>query len=275
MNVLYWNVHRKPIHRLVAALAHELEIDVMLLSECTFSLAEFLLELNTPVTRKYGLPFNPVPDPVIVTRFPRHSIAIVRDWPGVCVRRVIPPIGPDFLLFTIHLQSKLYIEKDEQAFYCTRLARYIHAEEAKIGHHRTVLVGDFNMNPFESGMIGAEGLHGMMTRQIAARQSRTVSGGERFFFYNPMWSHFGDVPAPPAGTYFYDSSSQINYYWNMFDQVLIRPDLLQYFRDESLRIVTSVGSINFINSAGKPDAQVASDHLPIMFRLELDKGVEA
>ena len=274
MKVLYWNVHKKPIQHLVAALAHEHEVDVIILSECKFSPTEFLIELNTPITQKYGLPFSPVLDPVIVTRFLRNSISIVRDLPGVCFRRLFPPIGSDLLLVTVHLQSKLYNDKEEQALYCTRLARYIQEEETKIGHRRTLVVGDFNMNPFESGMVGAEGLHSVMTRRIAARQSRKVKGEERFFFYNPMWNHFGEFPVPPAGTYFYDSASQINYYWNMFDQVLIRPDLLHYFHDETLQIITSVGSTNFINSDGKPDTQAASDHLPIMFQLELHKGVE-
>ena len=88
-----------------------------------------------------------------------------------------------------------------------------------------------------------------------------------------MWNHFGNFPSPPAGTYFYDSSTQINYYWNMFDQVMIRPDLLEYFHDEKLQILTSAGSTHLLNTSGRPDQQVASDHLPIMFELNLLKGV--
>jgi hypothetical protein len=88
MKVLYWNVHGKPIQHLVAALAYEHDLDVIILSECQFSLTEFLIDLNTPISRKYGLPFNPVADPVIVTRFPRDSIKIVRDLPGVGIKGV-------------------------------------------------------------------------------------------------------------------------------------------------------------------------------------------
>ena len=58
-------------------------------------------------------------------------------------------------------------------------------QEQQAGHPRTVLVGDFNMNPFESGMVGAAALHSAMSRQVWSRGSRTVKGHEYPFFYNP------------------------------------------------------------------------------------------
>ncbi|HAO20946.1 MAG: hypothetical protein BWK80_43515 [Desulfobacteraceae bacterium IS3] len=122
-------------------------------------------------------------------------------------------------------------------------------------------------------MVGAEGLHAIMDRDIVAKKSRIVQGEERFFFYNPMWNHFGNFPRPPAGTYFYSGSKQISYFWNMFDQMMIRADLLEYFNDESLKILTSAGSTSLLNSSKRPDKERASDHLPIMFDLDLIKGV--
>jgi hypothetical protein len=273
MKFLYWNINRKPIQHLVAALAYEHELDVIILSECEFSLPEFLITMNTPIVRKYGFPVSPVPDPIIITRLPGKSFRLIRDQPGISIRRLMPPIGPDMLIFVVHLSSKLYQDRDEQTLYCPRLSRDIEIEEQKIGHRRTLLVGDFNMNPFDPGVVGADGLHAMMARNITEKRSRIVMGEERFFFYNPMWNHFGDFPSPPPGTYFYDSGTQINYYWNMFDQVMIRAELLEYFRDESLHLLTSAGATKLLNVSGRPDKQVASDHLPIMFELNLLKGV--
>ena len=178
MKFLYWNVKEKSIQSIVVELAHQYELDVIILSECKFSLDEFLVELNTPVTRKYGLPVNPVPDPIIVSRLPRASFKLILDRPGISVRRLVPPIGPDILMFAVHLSSKLYQDKDDQTLFCTRLARYIDTEEKKIGHRRTLVVGDLNMNPFEAGVVGAEGLHGVMARTIAQKESRKVSDEE-------------------------------------------------------------------------------------------------
>jgi hypothetical protein len=55
----------------------------------------------------------------------------------------------------------------------------------------------------------------------------------------------------------------------MFDQVLIRPDLLDYFDIQDLRILTSDGDTNFLSRNGIPRKEI-SDHLPLIFKLNLD-----
>lgn len=273
MKFLYWNVNKKPIEDLVVALAHEHELDIIILSECAFSIPRLLEKINEPIRRKYSLPYSPVEDPVILIRLPRKLLKIRHDSPGVSVKNLVPLLGPDILIITLHLPSKLFYEKEDQAQYATRIARIIEEEEDKIGHRRTIVVGDLNMNPFEPGVVGSEGLHAIMTRNIAKKISRSVKEVERFFFYNPMWNHFGDSSHIPSGTYYYNGSKPINYYWNMFDQVLIRPDLLDYFNDDSLKILTNAGEINLLNPSGIPNKKIASDHLPITFNLDLIKGV--
>lgn len=121
-----------------------------------------------------------------------------------------------------------------------------------------MIIGDLNMNPFEHGMIAADGIHGISDRRIAAKGTRQVGKKLRRYFYNPMWNHFGDgLPAPP-GTYYYDSSSQVNHYWNIFDQVLIRPELLDGFNDENLKVVTEIDSTSLLKESGCPDRSNSS-----------------
>lgn len=55
----------------------------------------------------------------------------------------------------------------------------------------------------------------------------------------------------------------------MFDQVLLRPELLSIFRNEELKILTGVSGTSFLTANGLPKRSVASDHLPILFRLEM------
>jgi len=86
------------------------------------------------------------------------------------------------------------------------------------------------------------------------------------FFYNPMWSHFGDRAAA-AGTYYYESAEPLCYFWNIFDQVLLRPELLGGFTHERLRIVTEIAGVSLLTD-GRPDRTLASDHLPVLLQLE-------
>jgi hypothetical protein len=84
-----------------------------------------------------------------------------------------------------------------------------------------------------------------------------------------MWGYFGDVTGSPAGTYYYERAEQTMYFWNIFDQVLLRPDLLPYFRSEDLQILTGDGRSSFLSAKGLPDNSIASDHLPVLFKLHL------
>jgi len=273
MKFLYWNLNRKEIPHLVISLAYEHNPDLIILSECCFSLAQLLSEMNTPLKQKYGLPFSPVKDPIFITRFPRKSLVIKSDTLGISVRQLYPPLGPDILIIAMHLASKMYQTDDDQTLSATRIARMIEEEEKKVEHRRTLIVGDLNMNPFDAGVIGAEGLHSIMDPNIVRRRSRKVSGTKRYFFYNPMWTRLGNHQSGPYGTYFYDRSRQINYYWHMFDQVMIRPDLIDFFKDDSLQIVTHADSTSLLDQYGRPDSNVSSDHLPIIFELELIKEI--
>ena len=57
------------------------------------------------------------------------------------------------------------------------------------------------------------------------------------------------------------------FFWHIVDQVLLRPDMLDSFRNEELRILTEDGEQSFLSRNGLPNTSVASDHLPLLFKL--------
>ncbi|MEW6357850.1 MAG: endonuclease/exonuclease/phosphatase family protein [Planctomycetota bacterium] len=275
MNFLFWNLNGKSIPTPVANLAHEHDIDVLILAECKQDMVcDILLALNRPTPRKYSLAHWPPQrvDMAFLARLPHGSVEVVDYDERTCVRRLRPPVGLDVVLVHAHFPSKRYCSAHHQEQYCRRVAEMISKAEQRVGHQRTVLVGDLNMNPFECGMARANGLHGVMARQIARKGGRRVFGEFRPFFYNPMWSHFGDWPSGPPGTYYYPSSDELAYFWHMFDQVLVRPELLDRFEDGHLRIPTEAGATRLLDGSGLPDRRASSDHLPLIFALDLYKG---
>jgi hypothetical protein len=180
------------------------------------------------------------------------------------------PLGQDVLIVAVHLPSKLYLSNDEQAFYAQNLSDLISQEENKLGHHRTIVIGDFNMDPFETGMIVANGLHATMDKNITKILSRVIRGTTYRLFYNPMWSRLGDESIGPSGTYYFNSSSPINYFWHTFDQVLMRPDLLEIFDPTGLHVVSCLAEQSLLRGQGI-DTSV-SDHLPLVVRLDIEGG---
>ena len=84
-----------------------------------------------------------------------------------------------------------------------------------------------------------------------------------------MWAHLGERDGHPPGTYFYSHSEFVNYYWNVFDQVVVRPDLIDCFETERIKVLTAVGNTSLLQDDGRPDARNFSDHLPLLFEIEL------
>ena len=84
-----------------------------------------------------------------------------------------------------------------------------------------------------------------------------------------MWNLLGDAMHGPSGTYYYGSGGHRALFWHMFDQVLIRPELMTYFANEDLKILDSDGMVSLLNDQGQPDRDNASDHLPLLIRLSL------
>jgi len=265
---LFWNVNRKPLSPVVAELADEHRADIVVLAEAGDDPATLLQDLNAKETGGFHFPIGLSSYVTIYTRFSRDFLRPVFESDRVSIRRLTLPARSELLIAAVHLPSKLRWSSASQSFECGELARQISLEEDRAGHRRTVVLGDFNMNPFEFGLIAAGGLNAVMSRKIAARSSRKIQGREYRFLYNPMWSHLGDARSDTAGSYFYDSSEHVNYFWNVFDQVLMRPELAERFDMARLKIVKSVGTRSLVRHDGRPDRRDSSDHLPLVFDLD-------
>jgi hypothetical protein len=221
-----------------------------------------LHRLNESNTVPFHLATGNSPCAFIFTRFGRSFLAPRTEGDRFTFRVLKLPVHLEVLIMIVHLSSKMYWKEDSQAHECLNLSAQIREEEKRAGHSRTLLVGDFNMNPFEAGMISAVGLNATMCREIALRQQRNIQGRSYPFFYNPMWNHFGDDREGISGTYYYERNEHVNFYWNMFDQVLVRPDLIGRLPRDGVKILTNIGGVPLVSERGKPDQTVASDHLP-------------
>ena len=273
MRFLFWNVGPRTAPRLVAEAAHELDADIVLLAEADFD-EDLNQELNASGERVFWFP-PPLPGSRLRlhTRLPLGAVEPFAEKHWLAAYRVIPPIGLDLLLVGVHFGSKLRLDQRAQAAFSPRIREAIDEWELRIRHHRTVVTGDFNMNPFEDGVMGSEGLHAVMTRVDARRRSRQVSGTRRRFFYNPMWRHFGEREGAPPGTYRDNGSGPITFFWNIFDQVVVRPELLDYFDDTSVRVVTRLDGRSLATRTGRPNRKTASDHFPIVFEIVPERAV--
>jgi hypothetical protein len=268
---LFWNIKRKDLRGHLAEIVKQHEVDVVLLAESCVQPADMEEALGSSA----GYPFAHAPSlfpPCNVqayTRFDPARIIPEMNENHFLIHRLALPQRGEILLLVCHLSSRLFKDQRDRDVACHTVVKHLLDIEAKCGTSRTLVVGDFNMQPYDDAVIEAQGWHAAMTRSIALREKRTVAGKEYRFFYNPMWSRLGDESVGPAGTYYYDPSKQIQPYWHMFDQVLLRPALLGCFRNQDLSILTHAGVTQLCRKDDRPDAAVGSDHLPLLVSLDL------
>ena len=266
---LYWNTNRKPLTSAIATLVRAHEVDILILSEYPSSPASMLKSLNSGARADFQFAFGLCERIRIFTRFSSSFLTAIYEDGRVSIRHLTLPAQRQTLIVAVHQPSKLFWSEDSQAFECTGLSRTVIEQETKVGHRNTVLIGDLNMNPFEKGLVSANGLNAVSSRQVASRGSRHVLSRHYPFFFNPMWAHFGDRRGQPPGSYYYDRAELVNYYWNVFDQVMVRPDIMERCDGEGIKILTTAGDVSLLRNDGTPNSKDFSDHLPLLFEVEL------
>lgn len=273
MNFLFWNTARKSLSSEVAKLALERGADFVILAEAEDHAAAYLIALNQK--RREAL-FGLAPAFIangnrlrVFSRLPAGEIAPAATDRTCSVYHVHPAGALAFTLACVHLPSALHMTQDDRAALAGETVRLIASAEESAGHTRTLVIGDFNMNPFEPGMIGSTGFHAILDRRIAATGQRKVQERTRPFFYNPMWRFMNDDRLAFCGSHYYRKSVPFCHFWNTFDQVLIRPELLPTFDDAGLSLVDSIGGKSLLDANGRPNKIHHSDHLPISLNLNL------
>jgi hypothetical protein len=267
MRFLFWNVNRRPMASYIGKVATSELMDVIALAESTQPASHYLEILNQR-TPEWHISACATDRLMILTRFPSRYFKEVLATEYTSVRLLRLPATESLIIGVVHLPSKLYTNKESQILIAGALNDDIERVETKQGHRRTILLGDFNMDPFETGMIAARALHAVIDSDLAAERTRSVHHRLYNYFYNPMWRHYRDEAGLPCGTYFQRRSEEACHFWHIFDQVVIRPEVIPLIPD-AIKVMTAIAGHRLIDSHGRPDIKRFSDHLPIMFEVLL------
>jgi hypothetical protein len=281
-----FGARKKRVKASLVRLAERHRVDVLVTCELPVppaDLANALRRIEFEDGRSFASPDSRTvwPEILVLPRFPGRFLRVVGEGHRYTIRLIdLPETQPGILMLAAHLPSKLQRSPESQAAAAMTMMSGLREREREAGHQRTLVVGDLNLNPFDDALVLAEGFNAVSARHTAAKNGRTVDGINYAYFYNPMWRFFGDSTDmhPPGsvghcspGTCYYPAAESRWHYWNVFDQVLLRPPLLQYFRSHDLRVLTNDGTASLIDADGIPDRRLYSDHLPVVFGLNIER----
>jgi hypothetical protein len=262
IRILFWNSHKHDLSIEVAILAKDLHVDVIALLEHNGDTKSTLHQLQHTVNPAFRIPNHLNPRFLVLSRAPSPEFEEVYFSSRFSVRRFAYQSGYA-LLAVIHGLDPVNYDIASRSSFASEMVRDLREVMEVNQTAKALIIGDFNLNPFDAVMNQAAGFNAMMTKSCTEKGARRFAGKDYDYFYNPMWSFLGDLsPGVPGSIYYRGNRGQ--YGWNMFDQALVHHSLASCLSD--VKIINAHHGIPLANTRGLPNSKL-SDHFPLLVTL--------
>ncbi len=173
MKIGFWNINKKSFIPDLMDFAYLKSLDIMILAECTVS--ETLLEKelsNSHSKMKFKrIETDNAKFRILTTLDTQYIKNYSKEYGGYSwtINKINLPSLTSFSIVSVHLPSKIHWDDTSQSLEAVNLMNSIRNYELKNGAN-TIVIGDFNMNPYEFGMTSSLGLNGIKDSLIAKSQ---------------------------------------------------------------------------------------------------------
>lgn len=257
MNILFWNLNKKSLYRHIKTSLSEKNIDIAIFAE--YENTDFdMLQRNSCYKIIEG--FGGCEKIIALSKNPISMI--VRQEQSRYILYEIQSEDVKYVLAGIHLQDKRSSDKAIRLETIRHLKLDILKLERKTNTKNTIIIGDFNSNPYDRELLQMDAFDAVLFRSIINHsETHTVNGIKRRRFYNPIL-HFINEDTKNYGSFYYDNGSY-SPIWNCLDQVLLSKSISDKICE--LEYIKEIGSLSLMNKV-KPKTSI-SDHLPLYVKI--------
>ncbi len=283
LKILTWNYHQEATDFKESALVDmvvENEIDIVVLQEARGAGIPTLLQ---PTHFEVEYPNSGISNGVRVflknNEFDYESVerGYFNKWILVNVRK--RTCSEWIVIAAIHFYSKRDTTERMQMWESLKIIEAVKNYESRVNNKKTIMVGDFNHNPHESNMLDPIFLNAKDTKHIVELiEINNPPRKKNNVWYNPMWNFLGDYDYTNdseriTGTYFWSKVQDLPM-WNLFDGILLRPQLMDRIIYKESKILTKTNTASFVKDIRIGDAESMlidefSDHLPVLVTLKI------
>jgi len=252
MKVLVWNINHNKVDDLLSQAAEDEKLDIIVVIEPNSNPGSLIPKINQKKVR-FVHNSDSCLHVELYSRFNQPQIKNIYSSKRTTSWNIEVGLNQELTIIATHFVDKWSNTYEDQIVKIHDLLEEISLIESKLKHRNVILIGDFNLNPYDSIMYAPHQLHAISCRKTVKRLAIRKNGD---VFYNPSWNLFGDNAGVP-GTYYRSTTSTP--YWFILDQVLIRPDLIDNFDSSKLKVLSKIGAKKLTSSAGIPIKKY-SDH---------------
>lgn len=267
MRYLFWNTNRNDVDGIICSMVEKYQPTILALAEYENDIESLVRN----ITRRTGMDYIELQKfacrvRILVNEKLSNEIEHCGDHTNYTIKLIPYNSYNDFhIVVFVHLPSKLYDNKEKNRHLLEQITYKVN-ELDQNKRRKVLIVGDFNLNPYDDAMTYLTGCNAVSSKDIAMkiyRKDRNERDKYYFYYYNPMWNFLGDKDGI-NGTFYYDKTSDHSRYWNTFDQFVVSPALIKDI--DEIEIVKSVGDISLESKRDVPDFKM-SDHYPLFFKL--------
>ena len=269
IKVLFWNLNNKNLVFPIRDLIVENCPDVVAMVETrNLDIPTLLNKLRTDMMEWNAIEVSPKSDIRVLSK-KEIDIVPFKEESHYSIYKIKKNDEIAILLVVVHLLSKMNKSDEGQLFCTSNVSRELVKYEQELfgtSDFKTIIVGDFNMQPYEPAMCGPMGFNATMSACQAKKITRKAAEEEVYFYYNPMWALMGANRLVQGSYYNTNDNNYHAIYWYSFDSVLLRPHFVDCFNWDYFEIIEKTEKHNFVPNT-TIDKEHYSDHLPIKFEI--------
>lgn len=167
-----------------------------------------------------------------------------------------------YVLAGIHLHDRRNTDTATRIAYIGRLVNDIKNIERNNKCSNTIIIGDFNANPYDDELLQANAFNAVLFKEVIRKsETRTIDETVYRRFYNPILNFISEDTKNYGSFYFTQGSNSP--IWHCLDQILISKPLIDRF--DSMCYLKQIGNNSLIKKIQPNEA--ISDHLPLFAKI--------
>ncbi len=264
MKLLFWNLFKKSNDQFIIDLIEENDIDIAIFTEKdATNFDRVLAGIENGLVRAYEFEEDAK---ITLYHRPIYRVCVEDEKKNYSIYSIITDTKK-YLIAGVHLPPKPRADDGVRKIVSRKIMEKINSLEADQEHDNTIIIGDFNANPFDEELVQKDAFNAVLFKKLIYDQEYIVLLGDEYKrFYNPML-HYISEENMSYGSYYYNSSESASLYWNCYDQVITRKSLANLITN-----VTFCKRIRnqYLMNEVMPNKNI-SDHLPLIVNIREDR----